>query len=68
MTDTRSASRMQMIAANLTKNPAEFVDRIVNTLELYYHQYLYKRPDYESVMTFDEALSELGGNLSSDLA
>ena len=68
MTDTRSASRMQMIAANLTKNPAEFVDRIVNTMELYYHQYLHKRPDYESVMTFDEALSELGGNLSSDLA
>ena len=68
MTDNNSASRVQMMAANLARNPAEFVDRIVNTIELYYHTYLHKRPDYDSVKTFDQALAELGDYLSTDVA
>lgn len=68
MTDNTSASRMQLMAANLARNPAEFIDRIVNTMELYYHTYLHKRPNYDSVKTFEQVLDELGQHFSSDVA
>ncbi len=68
MTDPTSTSRVQLMAANLTRNPAEFVDRIVNTMELYYHTYLHKRPTYDSVRSFEQVLEELRKYLSSDVA
>jgi predicted O-methyltransferase YrrM len=67
MNDSVANSRMSMMAANFMKNPAEFVDRIINTAELYYHTYLHKRPNYDSVKTFEETLKELGEYLSRDL-
>lgn len=67
-TDNDTASRMDLVTANLTKNPAEFFDRIVNTVELYYHTYLHKRPSYDNVMSFDQAVDGLGKHLSEDVA
>ena len=67
MTDNDSTSRMSMMTANLTKNPAEFIDRIINTAELYYHTYLHKRPNYDNVINLGQALDELGGYLAEDV-
>jgi len=67
MTDNNSTSRVSMMTANLTKNPAEFIDRIINTVELYYHTYLHKRPKYEDVINLEQAIVALEGFLSEDV-
>lgn len=66
MTD-ETTNRFRMIATNLGRNPAEFIDRVLNTVELYYHNYLHNKPRYDKVLSLEQAISELGQQFSIGL-
>jgi hypothetical protein len=61
------SSRLRLMATNFGRNPAEFLDRMQNTLELYYHNYLHNRPEYDNVQEPQQAILDLGRFVSKDL-
>jgi predicted O-methyltransferase YrrM len=67
MTENTTVSRLRMVAANFGRNPAEFLDRALNTVELYYHTYLHRRPQYDKVLEMEQVVSDLERHLSIDL-
>ena len=67
MSENAAESRLRMMVANFGHNPTQFLDRVLNTVELYYHTYLHRRPQYDKVQEPDEAISDLGRHLSMDL-
>jgi hypothetical protein len=67
MTENTTASRLRMMAANFGRSPAEFLDRMLNTVELYYHTYLHVRPQYDNVQELEQVIGDLERHLSMDV-
>jgi predicted O-methyltransferase YrrM len=67
MSENTTVNRLRMMAVNFGRNPMEFLDRMLNTLELYYHTYLHRKPQYDNVREMGQAVSDLGRYLSMDL-
>lgn len=67
MVENTMAGRLRLMAANFGRNPAEFLDRILNTVELYYHTYIHNKPRYENVKEPQQTIHDLGMHLSRDI-
>jgi predicted O-methyltransferase YrrM len=67
MTENTTVSRLRMMATNFGRNPMEFLDRVQNTIELYYHSYLHNRPRYDEIREMQQVVGDLGQHLSVDI-
>lgn len=67
MTENTTTSHLRMMASNFGRSPMVFLDRMLNTLELYYSAHLHGKPRYDRVQEPEQAISDLGRHLSMDL-
>jgi predicted O-methyltransferase YrrM len=57
-----------LLANNIGKNPFEFMDRLLNQGEMYYHTHFHRKPAYPDIKSIENVIADLVKIKTSDVA
>lgn len=67
MPTQKTSTIFKLLSSHITTNPVEFIDRLMNHAELFYHKHIHQKPTYDDVITLESAMSQLSNHLDKKL-